>query len=118
MGWPRPRAVLDVYEREDVIGTLWKRGKQLHEGFNAHSERLGLPARFVGASPVGQLVFDHPDAGRLFLRFNEEVLKQGIIIYSVCYTNFSHSEADIDEAVRVMGEALEVIANEGLFDGG
>ncbi len=114
LGLAAARAVLDVYEREDVIGTLWKRGEQLHEGFNACSERLGLPVRFAGAPPVGQLVFDHPDSGRLFLRFNEEVLKRGIIIYSVCYTNFSHTEADIDQAVRAMGEALEVIATEGL----
>lgn len=114
LGLAAARAVLYVYEREDVIGTLWKRGEQLHEGFNACSERLGLPVRFVGAPPVGQLVFDHPDAGRLFLRFNEEVLKRGIIVYSVCYTNFSHTEADIDQTVRAMGEALEVIAIEGL----
>ena len=114
LGLAAARAVLDVYKREDVIGTLWKRGEQLHEGFNACSERLSLPVRFVGAPPVGQLVFDHPDAGRLFLRFNEEVLKRGIIVYSVCYTNFSHTEADIDQAVRAMGEALEVIAIEGL----
>ncbi|MDE2997626.1 MAG: aminotransferase class III-fold pyridoxal phosphate-dependent enzyme [Gemmatimonadota bacterium] len=118
LGLAAARAVLDVYEREDVIGTLWKRGEQLHEGFNACSGRLGLPARFVGAPPVGQLVFDHPDAARLFLRFNEEVLRRGIIVYSVCYTNYSHSEADIDEAVDAMGEALEVIATEGLFDRG
>ncbi len=116
LGLAAARAVLDVYEREDVIGTLWKRGEQLHEGFNACSERLSLPVSIVGAPPVGQLVFDHPDAGRLFLRFNEEVLKRGIIVYSVCYTNFSHTEADIDQAVRAMGEALEVIAIEGLFD--
>lgn len=116
LGLAAARAVLEVYEREDVIGTLWKRGEQLHEGFNACSERLSLPVSFVGAPPVGQLVFDHPDAGRLFLRFNEEVLKRGIIVYSVCYTNFSHTEADIDQAVRAMGEALEVIAIEGLFD--
>ena len=118
LGLAAARAVLDVYEREDVIGTLWKRGEQLHEGFNAHSERLGLPARFVGAPPVGQLVFDHPDAARLFLRFNEEVLRRGIIVYSVCYTNYSHTEADIDEAVLSMGEALEAIAIAGLFDRG
>ena len=116
LGLAAARAVLDVYEREDVIGTLWKRGEQLHEGFNAWSESMGLPVRFAGAPPVGQLVFDHPDAGRLFLRFNEEVLKRGIIVYSVCYTNFSHSEADIEQSVRAMGEALEVIATEGLFN--
>lgn len=118
LGLAAARAVLNVYDREDVIGTLWKRGEQLHEGFNACSERLGLPVNFVGAPPVGQLVFDHPNAGRLFLRFNEEVLKRGIIVYSVCYTNFSHTEADIDQAVRAMGEALEVIAIEGLFNTG
>lgn len=118
LGLAAAHAVLNVYDREDVIGTLWKRGEQLHEGFNACSERLGLPVRFAGAPPVGQLVFDHPDSGRLFLRFNEEVLKRGIIVYSVCYTNFSHTEADIDQAVRAMGEALEVIAIEGLFNTG
>lgn len=118
LGLAAARAVLDVYEREDVIGTLWKRGEQLHEGFNAYSERLGLPVRFTGAAPVGQLVIDHPDAARLFLRFNEEVLKRGIIVYSVCYTNYSHTEADIEEAVGEMGEALEAMAIEGLFDRG
>ncbi|MDE2888107.1 MAG: aminotransferase class III-fold pyridoxal phosphate-dependent enzyme [Gemmatimonadota bacterium] len=118
LGLAAARAVLDVYEREDVIGTLWKRGEQLHEGFNAYSGKLGLPARFTGAAPVGQLVIDHPDAARLFLRFNEEVLKRGIIVYSVCYTNYSHTEADIEEAVGAMSEALEVMAIEGLFDRG
>ncbi len=68
---------------------------------------------------MGQLAFNHRDSGRnaeLFLRFNAEVLRRGIIIYSVCYPNFSHSEADIDEAVGAMGEALQAIKEEGLFD--
>ena len=119
LGLAAARAVLEVYEKEDVIGTIWARGKQLHEGFNAQCERLGVPAGFRGLPPVGQLAFEHPDGGRnaqLFLRFNGEVLKRGVIIYSVCYPNFSHSEADIDEAVGAMGEALEAMAADGLFD--
>ncbi len=119
LGLAAARAVLEVYEEEDVIGTLWARGRQLHKGFNAHCERLDIPAGFRGAAPVGQLVFDHPDRernGDLFLRFNAEVLKRGVMIYSVCYTSFSHSEADIEEAVGAMGEALEAMVDEGLFD--
>ncbi|MCD6508165.1 aminotransferase class III-fold pyridoxal phosphate-dependent enzyme [Candidatus Poribacteria bacterium] len=119
LGLAAARAVLDVYEREDVIGTFWKRGRQLHEGFNERCRRLGVPVGFRGLPPTGQLVFEHPDAGRngdLFLRFNAEVLKRGVIIYTVCYPNYSHTEADIDEAVEVMGEALEVMKTEGLFD--
>ncbi len=115
LGLAAAKAVLEVYENEDVIGTLWARGKQLHEGLRQHAERLGVPVGVQGAAPVGQLVFDHPKSGELFLRFNAEVLKRGVIIYSVCYTNFSNSEADIEAAVVAMGEALEVMRDEGLF---
>jgi glutamate-1-semialdehyde aminotransferase len=119
LGLAAARAVLEVYENEDVIGTLWARGKQLHEGFNGHCERLGIPAGFQGASPVGQLAFRHPDADRngdLFLQFNGEALKRGVMIYSVFYTNYSHTEADIAEAVSRMGEALEAMQADGEFD--
>ena len=119
LGLAAAQAVLEVYEQEDVIGTLWARGQQLHEGFRAHCERLNVPAGFRGAPPVGQLAFSHPDRERnadLFLRFNAEVLKRGVMIYSVCYTSFSHSEADIQKTVGAMGEALEAMKREGMFD--
>lgn len=119
LGLAAAQAVLEVYEQEDVIGTLWARGQQLHEGFRAHCERLNVPAGFRGAPPVGQLVFSHPDRERnadLFLRFNAEVLKRGVMIYSVCYTSFSHSEADIQKTVDAMGEALEAMVREGMFN--
>ena len=116
LGLAAASAVLDVYATEDVIGTLWARGEQLHSGFNSHCERLGIPARFQGAAPVGQLVFDHAKAGELFLRFNGEVLKRGVIIYSVCYPSFSHSETDIEQTVEAMGQALTAMKDEALFD--
>ena len=111
-------AVLDVYAREDVIGTLWARGKQLHDGFNGMCKRMNIPAGFSGLSPVGQLGFSHPEASRngaLFTQFNGEVLKRGVIIYSVCYPNFSHSEADIDEALSAMEDALSAMKKSGAF---
>ena len=115
LGLAAAEATLDVYEKEDVIGTLWARGRQLHEGFNSHCRRLGVPASFRGLPPAGQLVFEHPDSA-LFLRFNGEVLKRGVIIYTVCYPNYSHTETDVAEAVAAMGEALEAMKVEGLFD--
>ena len=69
--------------------------------------------------PVGQLVVDPDDPQRdaeLFLRFNAEVLTRGIIIYSICYPNYSHAVADVDAAVEAMGEALDAMHGEGLFD--
>lgn len=116
LGLAAAKAVLEVYSKENVIGTLWARGEQLHRGFNDHCERLGVPGGFKGAAPVGQLVFDHPKAGELFLRFNAEVLKRGVIIYTVCYPSYSHSEADIQQAVAAMGQALEAMKADGRFD--
>ena len=119
LGLAAARAVLDVYEQEDVIGRLWSRGEQLHRGFRSHCQRLGLAAGFRGLPPAGQLVFAPDDPQRdaeLFLRFNAEVLKRGIIIFTVCYPTFSHTVADIETAVEAMGEALDAMCDEGLFD--
>ena len=119
LGLAAARATLKVYEEEGVIDTLWERGRQLHDGFNAYCERHAISARFEGLPPAGQLGFSHPDASRngsLFLRFNGEVLKRGMIIYSVCYPNFSHTAEDVALAVNAMTDSLDVMKSEGLFD--
>lgn len=118
LGLAAAMAVLDIYETQDVVGTLWARGRQLQQGFNDHCARLGLQAGLLGLPPLPQWVFDADDAkrnGELFLRFNTEVLKRGLIVFSVCYPNFSHREQDIDAAVAAMGEALAVMVEEGVF---
>jgi glutamate-1-semialdehyde 2,1-aminomutase len=119
LGLAAARAVLDFYEENDVVGAIWDRGRQLHEGFGAICERLNVPASFQGLPPLGQLTFSHPDAKRdaeLFLRFNGEVLRRGVIIYNICYPNFSHTPEDIDQALRGMEDGLVEMKQEGLFD--
>jgi len=119
LGLAAARAVLDEYRRTDVVGALWERGRQLHEGFNGLCRALGVPAGFLGLPPLGQLTFSHPDAARnfaLFLRFNGEVLRRGVILYSICYPNFSHTAGDIDQALQAMAAALTAMQQEGLFD--
>ncbi len=119
LGLAAANAVLNVYEHNDVIGTMWARGKQLHAGFQAICTELNVPARFQGLPPVGQLTFSHKDAsknGALFTQFNGELLKRGVIIYTVCYPNFSHSEADIDETLAAIKASLLVMKKGGAFD--
>ena len=117
LGLAACNAVLDVYENEPVIHTLWARGHQLHTGFNAACAELDMPAWFWGLPPLGMLSFSHEDASRnadLFVQFNGEVLKRGVIIYSVCYPNYSHSESDIDDALDAMKDALIQVKESGL----
>ncbi len=105
-------STLEVYDREDVIGTLWARGRQLHEGFAAVAERLGIPTRFRGVAPLGQLTFDPPE---LFVRFEAELLRRGVIPYQIFYPSFSHGEADIEEALEAISGALSAMVDDGLF---
>ena len=119
LGLAAAKAVLDFYQQEEVITTIWVRGEQLHQGFQAHCDRRGIEAGFKGLPPIGELVFDPENSERnaaLFLRFNAEVLRRGLIIYSVCYPNFSHTPDDIETAVKAMDGALEAMAEEGLFN--
>ncbi len=118
LGLAAAQAVLDVYKNEDVVGQIWARGRQLHQGFAEICTRLDVAAGFKGAPPLGLLSFGYADAGRnaeLFLRFNGEVLQRGLIIYSVCYINYSHTREDIDAALGIVEEALLAMQHEGCF---
>ena len=119
IGLAAAKAVLSVYETKEVIATLWARGQQLMSGFTEMCTRLGIPAGLFGYAPMGYLQFVHPDTERnqvLFLRFNAEILKRGVIIYNVCYPNFSHQESDMAIVLEVMENALVVMREDGLFD--
>ncbi len=107
LGLAAARAVLDIYEQEDVIETLWARGKQLHEGVASLCAQHGVEGGFAGLAPVGMLQLPTPQ-GRL--QFEGECLRGGVITYSVCYPSYSHTAADIDEALDVMGPALAQVA--------
>ncbi len=106
------KAAIETYRSEDVIGHIWARGTQLHEGMRAIFAEFGMPAQVRGLPPCGQLVFTTGDAARnaaLMLRFEGEILKRGVSIYTVMYPNYSHSAADIDEALEKMRAAVKAM---------
>lgn len=113
LGLAAARAVLDTYASEDVIGTIWARGAALHEGFNDRAARLGVAARFRGLPPLGELMI--PGAASLRTQFEGEILQRGVIIYTVCYPSYAHTEADIAQAVSAMGDAAEALQARGVF---
>ena len=110
------KAVLDTYEKEDVVGTLWARGKQLHDGFNNICRELDVPAYFRGYPPLGQMIVERSNSSELLLRLQEQLIKRGIIPYSVYYSCFSHTESDIDLTLTAMREGLTEMVEQGHFE--
>jgi glutamate-1-semialdehyde 2,1-aminomutase len=105
-------ATIDVYRRENVIERLWQQGDRLQRGVNQVIEAAGLCQYFkvVGLAP--NLVYATCDANgqpsQLFRTlFMQETIKRGILAPSLV-VSFSHSDADVDRTVEVIGEALQV----------
>ncbi len=102
-------ATIETYREQDVVGHLWRAGRRLVDGVNAIFDRAGIAAGFLGCPTCPMLVFDSGDARRdreLHLALLGGLYRRGVIIYSVCYVNFSHTDADLEETLRRWSAAV------------
>lgn len=111
-------AVLDVYENEPVVETLYECGAMLRRGVGEVVQALGLQDRFTLSGRDCCMFYGTLDAeGRpsqpLRTLFLQETIKRGVLAPSFV-TSYSHSPADIDftigaveGALKVYGQALE-----------
>ncbi|MBN1460310.1 MAG: glutamate-1-semialdehyde 2,1-aminomutase [Armatimonadetes bacterium] len=109
-GLAAAREVIHVYKHEPVIETLWRQGERLAAGVDDKIRELGLGEYFGLLGRPCCLVYFTRDEQRnpsqafrtLFL---QETIRRGVIAPSLV-VNYSHSDADIDSTVEVIGEAL------------
>ncbi|MFT3781750.1 MAG: glutamate-1-semialdehyde 2,1-aminomutase [Nibricoccus sp.] len=113
-------ATLDVYAKEPVVETLWKRGERLANGLRAaaaqrgvadHVPILGKPCCLVFGSRDNELKPSQPFRTLLI----QEILKRGILATSLV-VSYSHSEADIDRTIEAFDQAF-VIYRQALDQG-
>jgi glutamate-1-semialdehyde aminotransferase len=109
-------AVLDVYEQEPVIETLWVRGKQLQKQFNdaAHSMDVdavcdGFPCKpRINFFPYAEPTQGKRDSRRKLLAmslFLQETAAQGVLFHPV---NCNVSTALTDEDMKITFHAVEL----------
>lgn len=105
-------STLNEYQQHDVVGWMWKRGRQLQLGLADAITHAGIEARLEG-SPVHQrIVFANDALGPLFAM---EMAKRGVLWNPAC-TNImrAHTEADIERVVDAAEESLrELVTEEG-----
>jgi glutamate-1-semialdehyde 2,1-aminomutase len=113
-------ATLDVYEREPVVATLWKRGERLANGLKAAAQEygiaeyvpiLGKPCCLVFGSRDRDLKPSQPFRTLLL----QEIMKRGILATSLV-VGYSHSEEDIDRTIEAFRAAFAVY-KQALEDG-
>lgn len=103
-----------VYERQRAIGTA------LMTGLAARVKKLGLTAQVVGHPTCFDVFFTSTpivdyratltnDVAKL-RRFNEECLKRGLLKGATkLYTSCAHTDADVDQTLRVFDAALAAV---------
>lgn len=109
-------AVLDVYEKEPVIETLWRRGKELQQFFNRTAKQLNVPANCDGFPCKPRIQFtaapETPGATSADRRnllsmslFLQETAAQGALFHP---SNCNVSAALTDQDMAVTFTAVEV----------
>lgn len=109
------QAVIREIRSRPVADHLWRQGRALQDGYNRLAKEFGLEGRTacVGLPPRTVLTFcDERGEESLALKslFQQECIRRGILLgggHNLCY---SHSDGDIQEALRVYREGMEILA--------
>ncbi len=101
------KKVIEIYRTEDVIGHLWRMGARMWGGLDKIAKEHDLPIQMgMTDRPVG---FYSPRAGEhdRYVKMERAILKAGVTLYHGGYVNYSHQEADIDEALERIEGAVK-----------
>ena len=99
---------------------LWELGQRLKDGFNELAAQRGVSVQCIGYPPVTSLHFRHDEpevVDRMRRLFCVETARRGIIWpATIGYVSYSHTSADIDQALAAADGALRAIAQLGLWE--
>lgn len=106
------KATIEVMKREKVIEHFWKQGRKLKEGYNRMAKELGLEKNTgcIGLSAHSAVYFkDRNGKDSLLVKslFQQEVLKGWILTIGVHNINYSHTDSDIGNTLKVYEKALK-----------
>jgi len=100
------RASVRTYREQNVIEHLWAKGKRLASGLNSLFRKGGLPGKCDGYWCCPYFSFDKEAPPGMIDKFYRSVYRHGVSFYSVAYINFSHQDADIDETLERVEQAM------------
>ncbi len=110
------RATINEMREKNVISHLWDQGLKLKDGLNVLAKEFEIDhlTECIGLPPRTVITFkDEKGAESMVLKslFQQECLKRGILFsggQNICY---SHTDADIEQTLRVYRAAMELLAD-------
>lgn len=106
-------ATIKQLKTKDYNGHIWRLGDKLLEGIEAAAKEFGVPGvSMPGSAPRNIFVVDPsvPDYRGVKDLFYQEMTKRGVLFPNIIYTNFAHTDEDIDHTVQAARESFEIVA--------
>lgn len=103
------KAALSVYTERNVIDHLWRQGKNMWQSVNQLFSRYRIPMEVKGFWPCPAFVVDPGGNPSIRDTFFRAAYRHGVSLYNVSYVNFSHQDADIEDALTRLEQACEDI---------
>ena len=113
-------AVMNIYEQEPVVETMFRQGKRLRDGLNQAIDELGLQEYFQVIGQPCNLIYVTRDQQKersqpFRTLFMQEMIRRGILGPSLVVSRV-HDDAAIDQTIEALAAAL-VIYQQALSDG-
>jgi glutamate-1-semialdehyde 2,1-aminomutase len=113
-------ATMEIYEREDVVGHLYRHGQKLAEGLNDAARELGIADYFHVLGRPSNLVYATRDPSgapsqQYRTLFLQEIIKRGVLAPSFVIS-YSHGDEEVERTVEAVRAALTVY-RDALEDG-
>jgi len=99
-------AVIDIYQKENVIDYLRDNGGRLWTEVNKILRDKGIPLEYKGMGQCPILSTDNPGIKDKFFR---KAYSNGVSLYNVSYINYSHKATDIEETLERLDRAASSI---------
>jgi glutamate-1-semialdehyde 2,1-aminomutase len=113
-------ATIELMEKEDVLGHIFRLGDRLRDGLRRVSETVGVAATVTGYGSLFTLLFlDGPvhswedvlrNDADLDVRYRQELIARGVFVmptkFARGHISYSHTDEDIDRTLEVAEAAL------------
>jgi len=99
------KAAITTYREQGVVEHIWRQGEAMWGGLDKLFEKHSLPVSMKGLRPCPAITFGPEAPEGLSERLFRAAYRNGVSLYGVSYVNFSHSDADVAEALERMDAA-------------
>lgn len=108
------KAVIGIYQEQDVVGHLWETGERLWHGVNDLFVKYNIPLAWKGFWPCPMLTVADGFEPAVRANFLRAAFKHGVSLYNVSYVNYSHQAEDVAETLFRLERACENMSGTGL----